>query len=131
MLPPEAGAQLLQTHRPVVRPAALLLPEAEYQKADVAKRAASKHPQAMLEHRYKLDQQVRGADRKVEEAPAREMDAEAAAAAAARALAARALPPEPPQNVLHLDTILGSATSDSDIQMVLGDDLDLCGAELL
>ena len=49
-------------------------------------------------------------------------------AVAARDIAARALPPEPPRNVLHLDSILSEGAA-ANIQLVLGEDLDLDGPE--
>ncbi len=124
LLPDDKGAQLLQDYAPPARPRPDL-PEAEYQKAEAAKRAASKHLEACIAQRVSLERQMAAAESKIDEAMRKEREASLAVEAAARNLAARVLPPPEASNVLHLDTILGS--NSAEINLVLGDDLDLDG----
>ena len=128
LLPAGQGEQLLQQYVPQPVQPVSVLPEAQYQRAEANKRAAAKHLQAMLDARVRLQAQVLEAERKIEEALERQQEAEEQVAAAARDIAARALPPEPPRNVLHLDSILSEGAA-ANIQLVLGDDLDLDGPE--
>ncbi|CAK0902087.1 unnamed protein product [Prorocentrum cordatum] len=103
------------------------LPETEYVQAQSAKREAQRQVDRALDARKRLEQQIKDADKRLDDAVAADMQAAEVVAAAAKRISARVLPSEPPKSVVHMDALLRDGGKA--IFLELGEELDLSGPE--